>query len=63
MSDQMQNCLNLLVFLCQELMGRPLRLKVSQKNDDLSESNEEEDNVSVSNKEEEDVSKDQPAES
>ncbi|KAL9422725.1 hypothetical protein AB3S75_034913 [Citrus x aurantiifolia] len=37
----------------KELMGRPLRLKFSQKNDDVSESN----------KEEEDVSEDQSAES
>lgn len=52
-SHQMQVWLMILLLLLQELMGRPLRLKFSQKNDDVSESN----------KEEEDVSEDQSAES
>lgn len=49
----MQVWLMILLLLLQELMGRPLRLKFGQKNDDVSESN----------KEEEDVSEDQSAES
>lgn len=53
LSDQMQVWLMILLLLLQELMGRPLCLKFSQKNDDVSESN----------KEEEDVSEDQSAES
>lgn len=51
--DQMENFLILLFFFLQELMGRPIHLKFSERKVDESESK----------KEPEDVPEDQPAES